>query len=293
MAIQDRVFLDRAGSTDPYYAAARERLLIIAVECEHPASTCFCTSTRTGPAIQTDRMPLLASKHAEASRQAEGGNSARLPLPMLAASSPTSSTESKWSPCDLVLTEIDHAFVVRPETPAGHDLVKCLHLEQASNEDAAEGQQRVTKAAQSMKRTIDLQGVRGLLHANQEHPRWDNVASRCIACANCTMVCPTCFCSATEDSTDLSGDVAERSRRWDSCFNPDFASVHGGNFRTSIRARYRQWLTHKFASWFDQFDSSGCVGCGRCIAWCPAGIDILEEIAAIRGEKINGNAIDD
>ena len=133
-----------------------------------------------------------------------------------------------------------------------------------------------------MGRTVDVTDIRNLLHRNQEHPRWDNVADRCLACTNCTLVCPTCFCSSVEDVTDLSLENAERVRRWDSCFNPEFARVHGGNFRPSIRGRYRQWLTHKFASWFDQFDMSGCVGCGRCITWCPVGIDVTEEITAIR-----------
>jgi Fe-S-cluster-containing hydrogenase component 2 len=132
-----------------------------------------------------------------------------------------------------------------------------------------------------MGRTVDVTDIRNLLHRNQEHPRWDDVAERCLACTNCTLVCPTCFCSSVEDVTDLSFENAERIRRWDSCFNPEFASVHGGNFRPTIRGRYRQWLTHKFASWFDQFDVSGCVGCGRCITWCPVGIDVTEEITAI------------
>jgi len=85
-----------------------------------------------------------------------------------------------------------------------------------------------------------------------------------------------------EDTTDLAGETAERVRRWDSCFNSRYSYIHGGNVRQSTRSRYRQWLTHKVASWHDQFGSSGCVGCGRCITWCPVGIDITEEIAAIR-----------
>jgi ferredoxin len=145
-----------------------------------------------------------------------------------------------------------------------------------------EARQRVAAAAQAMGRTLDVTDVRGLLHTNQEHPRWDAVAERCLACTNCTLVCPTCFCSGIQDVSDLALETAERVRHWDSCFDPDFARVHGGNFRPSIRGRYRQWLTHKFASWFDQFDTSGCVGCGRCITWCPVGIDVTEEITAIR-----------
>jgi Fe-S-cluster-containing hydrogenase component 2 len=129
---------------------------------------------------------------------------------------------------------------------------------------------------------METAGIKELLYANLEHPRWDHVAERCLACANCTMVCPTCFCSSVEDVTDLDGAAAERVRRWDSCFTAEHSYVHGGSVHASTRARYRQWLTHKLASWQDQFGTSGCVGCGRCITWCPPGIDLTEEVAAIR-----------
>jgi ferredoxin len=96
------------------------------------------------------------------------------------------------------------------------------------------------------------------------------------------MVCPTCFCATVEDVTDLAGTQADRMRKWDSCFTLDFSYIHGGSVRASVKARYRQWMTHKLASWVDQFGTFGCVGCGRCITWCPVGIDITEEARAIR-----------
>jgi ferredoxin len=183
---------------------------------------------------------------------------------------------------DLALTELTGGFVIRPGSAAGETLLHALKLEPASNRQQDEARQRVAAAARQMGRSLDTTDIRDLLHRNQEHPRWDNVAARCLGCTNCTLVCPTCFCSRVDDVTDLSGENAQRVRRWDSCFNPEFGAVHGGNFRPSIRGRYRQWLTHKFASWYDQFGSSGCVGCGRCITWCPVGIDVTEEITAIR-----------
>jgi len=269
LAIQDRVFIDRAGVySDPHYTAARARLFLVAVECGTPGGTCFCTSMGTGPEVQLDRPPAPPSANPEPS--------ARVPLPLAARPAPPSID------CDLVLTELAAAFLVRAASPAGATVVERLQLAAAADDDVAEAQQRVQAAAAGMGRTVDVQDVRALLHRNQEHPRWDDVASRCLACTNCTLVCPTCFCSSTEDVTDLAVQTAERVRRWDSCFTPEFGRVHGGNYRPSVRGRYRQWLTHKFASWFDQFDVSGCVGCGRCITWCPVGIDVTAEISAIR-----------
>jgi len=119
--------------------------------------------------------------------------------------------------------------------------------------------------------------LKTILYQNSEHPRWERTAARCLTCANCTMVCPTCFCATIEDVTDLAGKQADRMRKWDSCFTLDFSYIHGGSVRATAKARYRQWVTHKLASWVDQFGTFGCVGCGRCITWCPVGIDITEE----------------
>jgi Fe-S-cluster-containing hydrogenase component 2 len=136
-----------------------------------------------------------------------------------------------------------------------------------------------------MGREMRSDDVHDLLLLNLDHPSWDEVAERCLTCGNCTMVCPTCFCTSVEDSSDLAGNETSRARRWDSCFTMDFSYIHGGSVRASSRARYRQWMTHKLATWFDQFGTSGCVGCGRCITWCPVGIDITEQVRTIRGGK--------
>ena len=141
-----------------------------------------------------------------------------------------------------------------------------------------------------MNHALDTEGLKEILYRHYEDPRWDEVAKRCLACANCTMVCPTCFCATVEDETDLVGAATERRRVWDSCFSQEFSYIHGGSVRTSAGARYRQWITHKLATWQDQFGVSGCVGCGRCITWCPVGIDLTEETAAIRGNAGTAHA---
>jgi formate hydrogenlyase subunit 6/NADH:ubiquinone oxidoreductase subunit I len=188
---------------------------------------------------------------------------------------------------DLALTEViddGHEFLVEVGSERGAALLAGIPRRAAETKDAKLAADAVAHAASNMGRHMRSDDVRDLLMANLEHPRWDDVAERCLTCGNCTMVCPTCFCTSVWDENDLTGNVAERKRRWDSCFTMDFSYIHGGSVRSSGRSRYRQWMTHKLATWVDQFGTSGCVGCGRCITWCPVGIDITEEVRAIRGE---------
>ena len=187
---------------------------------------------------------------------------------------------------DLALTELldekGHRFVVEIGKESGTRVLDRVGYEEASRADIDAAEQIVARTATQMGRTMKTEGLKELLYRNVEHPRWDDVASRCLACTNCTLACPTCFCSSIDDVTDLDGEHAERVQRWDSCFTMEHSYLHGGSVRASIKSRYRQWLTHKLASWIDQFGTSGCVGCGRCITWCPVAIDITEEVAAIR-----------
>jgi len=234
--------------SDPIYNERRRGAFIIAVQCTQAAATCFCASMGTGPQVSDG--------------------------------------------FDLVLTELlgtkGHRFLVGAGSDRGAEILANLEAVAATEEDLQEAAAKVDAAARQQVRRIDSAGIKELLYDNFEHPRWENVADRCLTCANCTMVCPTCFCTSVEDATDITGDHAERWRRWDSCFTQNFSYIHGGSVRTSGKARYRQWMTHKLASWIDQFGSSGCVGCGRCITWCPVGIDITEEVRAIREGGGNG-----
>jgi len=183
---------------------------------------------------------------------------------------------------DLSLTELRNGFLVEVGSDAGAAVLAELESIEATVEALQAAEARTEAAAAQQVRRLDTDGIKELLYENFEHPRWDNVAERCLTCANCTMVCPTCFCTTIDDVTDVTGDHAERWRRWDSCFTLGHSYIHGGSVRASGKARYREWLTHKVASWIDQFGTSGCVGCGRCITWCPVGIDITEEVRAIR-----------
>ena len=227
--------------TDPVYRDRRSGAFLVAVECTEPGGTCFCASMGTGPAAGPGY--------------------------------------------DLVLTELTdsagHRFWLRSGTPEGEAVLAELPARPADPATREAARDAVTSAVDRMGRAMPPADLRGLMASTLEAPRWDDVASRCLTCGNCTMVCPTCFCTTTEDVTDLTGDHAERWRLWDSCFDLDYSGLHGGPVRASGRSRYRQWLTHKLGTWYDQFGSSGCVGCGRCIVWCPVAIDITEEAAAL------------
>ena len=237
---------------DPLYAGRRDKALIIVVNCGQAAKTCFCSSMDTGP-------------------RAQGGY-------------------------DLALTEIlgdnDHYFLAEPGSREGFSLLADVPHREAGDDHVAAAGECTKHAEEQMGRRIEISDLKDLLYRNYDNERWDALESRCLACGNCTMACPTCFCSKVEDVTDLTGDHAERWREWDSCFTMDFSYIHGGHVRPTTRSRYRQWLIHKLAAWLDQFGTSGCVGCGRCITWCPVGIDLTEEVRLIREsetEKETGN----
>ncbi len=183
---------------------------------------------------------------------------------------------------DLAMTELAHGFVVRAGTEAGRSIVDRMELPLASAEHREQAIEVVATAHAWMGNPVRTEGLPQRLVRQYDNPRWAKIAERCLACTNCTLVCPTCFCTSVTQTSDLLGTESESWRQWDSCFPAGFASVAGGgNFRSRIEDRYRQWLTHKFGTWVQQFGTSGCVGCGRCITWCPVGIDVREELMTI------------
>lgn len=185
-------------------------------------------------------------------------------------------------PFDLALTELPDAFVIEIGSEAGSESMRDVEFSASTAFDLGRANQVVQQAERQITRDFNTENLPKVLLEGLEHPRWKDVGIRCLACANCTMVCPTCFCSTVEDTVELTNQVSERVRVWDSCYASSFSHVHGGNLRPTVRSRYRQWVTHKFASWKEQFGALGCVGCGRCITWCPVGIDVTEEIKAVR-----------
>ena len=251
----------RGRYPDPIYQGRRERAFIVAVNCTRCGGTCFCASLGTGP-------------------RATFG-------------------------FDLALTEVlecdSHYFLVEVGTETGAEILAALTHRPATPDEAAAAARLVADAAQSQVRSLDPEGLKEFLYNNFENPHWDRVVERCLTCGNCAITCPTCFCQEVQDRVDVTGEVAERWREWEVCFSVAHSYIHGGAIRPSPWSRYRQWLTHKLATWVDQYGCLGCIGCGRCITWCPVGIDLTQEVRRLKeaaaagvtqtstGEKGHGN----
>jgi sulfhydrogenase subunit beta (sulfur reductase) len=228
------------------YAERRARVFVIAVNCTEPGETCFCASMGSGPGSEGEAFDLSLTE---------------------------------------LIDEQGHRFLVDVGTEEGADVLDRVPNDRADDATVLAARSAVETAAGRMGRRLEAESLPELMADSYDARHWDDVAARCLTCGNCTLACPTCFCTAVEEQTDLTGDHAERWERWDSCFDLDFSYLHGGSVRPSATSRYRQWLTHKLGTWHDQFGSSGCVGCGRCIVWCPAGIDLTEEVRALREEQ--------
>lgn len=244
LKLYDRIFLE-GHVKDRNYQRLRSDSLVIALNCIYPGDNCFCSSMGTGPEVKDG--------------------------------------------FDIALTELDDSFLIEIKTVRGREALEGLPLEEAESKDIAGKDSRIENCRKMIKKSIRAQELPSVIYRNLEHPRWTEIAKRDLECGNCTQVCPTCFCNSSYDHIEISSISKKyiefsgtRMRTWDSCFSRNFARVHGGNFRPSRRARYRQWMSHKLAYTFEQFGLTGCVGCGRCITWCPAGIDITEELEALR-----------
>ena len=237
LGIYDRIFLED-GVHEESYARRRQSLFILAVNCTSSASTCFCTSMKTGP-------------------QAESG-------------------------FDLTLTELSDLFVIELGSEIGSEMLAGVKWRPASAFELGRAKDLVQRTEEQMTRQVETEGLAEALMASIDSTEWDGLGAKCLSCGNCTFVCPTCLCSTVEDHSDLHATSTTRERCWDSCYSLEFSHVAGGNVRPTTSARHRQWVTHKFASSVEQLGRPACVGCGRCTTWCPVGIDIVEEVCAIR-----------
>jgi ferredoxin len=244
-------------NVDRAYRSARSDLVLIVVNCTMPAPTCFCSSMNTGPQV-SDEVTIHDLEITEL--VTEGDDSPR--------------------------------YVVTSASRQGTEILDVVGSRTAAvavtSRDRADIEAGFQRAEMAIERHIDTEDLPEFMISSAKNPRWADLADRCLACGNCTAVCPTCFCTNVDDITDLAGTTTERWRHWDSCFSLEFSRLGAAPVRSSVASRYRQWLTHKLGTWHDQFDESGCVGCGRCITWCPVGIDLTAELPALRADAPSG-----
>lgn len=235
LKLQDQHFLQQQY-IDPYYKARRDNLLVIAVNCNHPAATCFCYATGDGPFVEDG--------------------------------------------ADIVLTELEQGFLLDTQSNRGKIIVDGLSFHYRTEAQMIESESLEMQAAQQQKKlpSVDIKS-RLMQELNSEV--WHDIAAKCLSCGNCTAVCPTCFCHSESEAPSLDGRSSQHYREWDSCFSQGHSYIHGVTIRSETSQRYRQWITHKFSSWHAQYGRSGCVGCGRCIAWCPVGIDVTETLGQL------------
>ena len=222
---------------DPYYAARREKTIMMGLVCKYPRATCFCTSVGGSP----------------------------------------SGTEGM----DVLLTDLGDRYYVQPVTEKGAKLIEGNpFVKPASEEDAEKKQSSWKNSERSMSSKIRLAVAQKKLEGMFDDPFWDAVSEKCLGCAVCTYLCPTCHCfDIVDEATDRRG---RRVRNWDSCMFPIFTlQASGHNPRRSGKERMRQRLMHKLNYFVANYGVPACVGCGRCIMECPVNLDVREVIESI------------
>ena len=252
----DTVLVERPPIPDPTYLARRGDAFFVVVNCGSPADTCFCTSMDTGPHVD-ERSAGHDLEMTEIIDATDGGADPRYVVQPISERGRT-----------VVDRLVDDGFAT-PSTIADDDGIDAVRV----------------AATEQITRRLDAHGVRKRLPLEHDAAAWNEIAETCLACGNCTAVCPTCFCTTIDDVGDLTGRTVDRWRSWESCFSLEFSRLGSHSVRTSLASRYRQWMTHKLGSWHDQFGEGGCVGCGRCTAWCPVGIDFVHEATRVSADQ--------
>jgi len=222
---------------DPYYAARRQGTLIVGLTCNEPTEYCFCAYTGSGPMID--------------------------------------------SGYDLLMTDLGESYLVEVGSEKGEKIVK-LNLDLFKEATADDLRER-TRILREVEGKIREQGLPDLTKMYEPLVKlfnadlWREYGRRCVACGKCNFTCPTCRCFNVYDDPNLDLRSGKRVRVWDSCHFLSFTRVASGEvFRKERHSRVKQRIYHKYCYSIDEIGMISCVGCGRCIEVCSAGIDIRE-----------------
>jgi ferredoxin len=242
ISILEKVF---AGEdyTDVYFLEKRRKTTIVTLSCNHPLTTCFCSSTGGGP--------------------------------------------FRRDGSDLFLTDLGESYLVELLTEKGMAFSKNRFFREAGSKDFDLLKELEEKASKKAEASIPVEGIEKRLDLMVESPFWDRIHEKCIGCGVCTFLCPTCHCfDITDEAVNLKG---QRVRNWDSCLFPIYSlETSGHNPRPTGRERTRQRLMHKFNYYPKNFDRVACVGCGRCILYCPVHFDIREALLYASSRRSKG-----
>ena len=189
--------------------------------------------------------------------------------------SPTSSDGA-----DILLTDLGENYLAEFITEKGAKLLSYFGDSKADKAADKAKEKIAGESAGEIKVKIPAKEIKPWLDANFEHPFWATIHQKCLACGTCTYLCPTCHCFDISD--EMKGADGKRIRNWDSCMFPLFTKeTSGHNPRSSQKERWRQRAMHKFRYYVDNFGAIACVGCGRCVMYCPVNIDIRKIVEDI------------
>ncbi|MEW6070064.1 MAG: 4Fe-4S dicluster domain-containing protein [Candidatus Thermoplasmatota archaeon] len=210
----------------------------------------------------------------------------------LSCNSPSSNcfcTSIKGSPfskenLDVLFTELDKSYYVEVITKKGEELIeKAPRLfSEVSKEASIKKVELQAEAERKIVRSVEVNKITEKLKAIYESAFWDSIGEKCIACGICAYLCPTCHCFDINDEVSITRAKGARIRTWDYCTHQLYTlQASGFNPRPTQKYRVRNRVYHKFKYFQDNFNSTGCVGCGRCVEYCPVNIDVSEILSKI------------
>ncbi len=191
---------------------------------------------------------------------------------------------------DLMLTDLGKSFIIHINSEKGEGLVTGLgYIREAKESEVSLLEQIREEKKKVFKEELGdaLPVVYDAFDRGFNSKVWQNMGKRCVACGNCTAVCPTCYCFDVVDEMELSLNEGIRYRIWNYCQMDDFAKVAGGeDFRHGRDGRQKHRYYRKFKYSVDKYNRYFCTGCGRCTRTCMAQINLVDTVNALLNEGI-------